>query len=120
MERLKRPVDWSNLLDETALETRIKVSRAHELGVVAVVFTERAVDNRIKELALLEHARRNGDIDNTVYGVMLRGGNQFAVPLFRGMAMHSPAMNPRVDYMHLSRYGKMQVGGGLKIYRPLG
>jgi hypoxanthine-guanine phosphoribosyltransferase len=120
LERLARPVDWSDLSQESPLVTHRKIERAKQLNVIAVLFTGGQVMQRIQELATLEHARANGEIDHSVYAVLLRGGNQFAVPFFSHMATLSPNMNPSVDYLHASRYGKNQNGKALRIYRPFG
>ena len=120
IERLARPVDWTDLSHESPIITRYKIERAKQLNVIAVLFTGDQVMQRIRELATLEHARANGEIDQSVYAVLLRGGNQFAVPFFSHMATLSPNMNPSVDYLHASRYGKSQNGKALRIYRPFG
>ncbi len=120
LEKLAIPSEWSDLAQESPLITRAKIERAKQLKVVAVVFTGEQVASRIKELATLEHARENGGLDDTTYAVLLRGGNQFAVPFFSHVATLSPNMNPTVDYLHASRYGKSQKGQGLRIHRPFG
>lgn len=120
IERLRTPWDWKDLSSESPVITRHKIERAKELGVVAVVFTASQVAERAKELALLEYALRNGDLNKSVYGVILKGGVQFASLLFREMASLSPVMNPVVDYVDVSRYGSSQQGGGIEVKRKLG
>jgi hypoxanthine-guanine phosphoribosyltransferase len=120
IERLAKPIEWSDFTHESPITTRNKIERAKQLNVIAVLFTGAQVTQRIHELATLEHARANGEINERVYAVLLRGGNQFAVPFFSHMATLSPNMDPSVDYLHASRYGKNQNGKALRIYRPLG
>jgi len=120
VEKLRTPWDWKNLEMESPLVTREKITRARELGVIAVVFTADQVKRRIRELAYLEHAQRNGSVDETVYGVVLKGGVQFATPLFSNIASLSPSMNPVVDYVQASRYGNSQTGKNeIEILRRL-
>jgi hypoxanthine-guanine phosphoribosyltransferase len=120
VERLRTPWDWRDLSGESPLITRKKIERAQQLGVVAVVFTKEQVDFRILELAALEHETANGNVDNTVYASLLKGATSFTTPFFSGIASLSPQMNPVVDYLQSSRYGKSQSGGAsVRIVRPL-
>jgi len=119
IEKLREPLDWRDLSNESPLVTQEKIKRAKELGVAAVIFTADQVTSRIKELALLEHSLRNGKMNDTVYAVILKGGVQFATPLFRNIASLSPNVNPVVDYIQASRYGNSQQGDRLQIIRKL-
>lgn len=120
IERLRNPIDWKDLDREPEVRKNIKIRRAKELGVVAVLFDDKQVSERISELAFLERNLRNGVIDETVYATILRGGVPFAAPFFGHMASLRPNMNPIVDYVQASRYGEYQQGSGLKVYRKLG
>lgn len=120
IERLRAPTDWADLDDESPLITVQKIDRAHALGVVGVLFTAEQVNARIKELAALEHATRNGTVDQTVYAVVMKGGVPFASKLFSEIACLSPNMDPVVDYIQATRYGSSQAGKeALTITRQL-
>ncbi len=120
IERLQVPTDWADLKNESPLVTAQKVARAHALGVVGVLFTAEQVQTRIGELAALEHATRNGTVDQTVYAVIMKGGVPFAAKLFEQIACLSPTMNPVVDYIQATRYGSSQAGDDkLSIVRQL-
>lgn len=118
----RTPIDWRDIANESPVQTNIKIRKANELahqGVAAVLFTEQEVNHRIQELALIEHCLRNGNIDDTVYAAILKGGVQFTVPFIRQMALLSTRMNPRVDYIQTTRYGESQEGGEVQLVRKL-
>ena len=120
IERLREPIDWQDLDHESPLVTAEKIQRAHQLGVVGVLFTANQVQTRIKELAVLEHTHRNGAVDQTVYAAVMKGGVPFAARFFTEIACLSPNMNPVVDYIQATRYGTGQEGRSeLSIVRPL-
>lgn len=110
IEDLRRPRNWDDLERESVLVTHEKIRRAQELGVVAVLYTGDQVNARIRELAILEHALRNGDVDRTVYATIMRGGVPFSAKLLTEIACLSPSMNPIADYIEASRFGDKQVG----------
>lgn len=122
IERLKAPVDWRALQDEPRVTKEEKIRRARELraqGVAAVLFTSDEVRQRISDLASLEHYYRNGEINDTVYACILKGGVQFTTPFVTEMSQQESTMNPVVDYIQATRYGLSQKGGRLDIVRKL-
>lgn len=119
---MKQPRDWRDLHYEPVVLTNHKIRRAQELkdkGVAAVLFSAATVSGRIQDLANLEHHFRNGKVDNTVYAGVLKGGVQFTVPFMGHMAQFEPGMDPKVDYLQATRYGKSQQGGAVEVVRKL-
>ena len=118
----RTPIDWRDAVKESPVQTNTKIRKANELahqGVAAVLFTAQEVNHRVQELAIIEHVLRNGSMDETVYAAILKGGVQFTVPFIREIALLSPRMNPKVDYIQATRYGKSQQGGEVQLVRKL-
>lgn len=117
LRNLTAPLVWSELDNESPSATNFKIRRAHDLGVVAVLFTSEQARQRIADLAMLEKIIHGEEIDNTVYIPVMNGGITGSSAFFMELVNIEPVIHPFVDYVDLSRYGDSQTGSDEPILK---
>lgn len=108
LNHYRAPLHWAALQDEDPSVTELKIKRARELGVVAVLFTADQVTQRVTDLARIEQDRRGVANLETIYLSVMNGGVPLSTALMRELASSQSSVHPVVDYIEASRYSESQ------------
>lgn len=79
IEQLRAPKSWDDFRNETAEDIKAKVDRAEQVGAMAIIATERQVDDRIADMAAYERSTYFDEIrtQQFFYLSLLNGGAKF-------------------------------------------
>lgn len=108
MDQLHSPLHWADVKFEDPAVTELKIRRAKELGVVAVLFTDEQVMGRVSDLAKIEQNRVGTETLETIYVSVMSGGIPLSAALMRELASRKTPIHPVADYIDASRYKDSQ------------
>lgn len=125
-ERLRIPIEWDDFSTELPFEIEAKRKRAEQVGAVAIIATEQAVDGRVSDMAAYERSTYFEEIasQQIMYLSLLNGGakfgQQFIDLVANGRKYHNEQpIHPLSAFLHISTRDNDQEIKEPKIFNRL-